>query len=374
MHVLEIAAWCGVVWWGLACLNVLLNLVLIPRLARESPAGAPPSLSVVIPARDEEAAVEDAVTSHCIQDYPGLQVVVVDDRSTDGTGAILERLSRRFPQLEVVRGSEPPEGWLGKAHALALGLGRATGELVLLADADVRFEPGVHRQAAGEMTRRNLDMLQLLARLEGRGLEPLVLSLFHGLALFAAPAYLVNVPAFRHAAFGASTGMMVRREAFEAAGGMAGVRMKIPNDLATGRMMKAYRGRYFVVTAFGQIAVRMYAGFRECIEGFTKNYFHFFDRNLALSSMLQTTDLAVEAVPALLLPLAAMLPAFAPIRLPILIEVATAAACNAAACLWSRQPLWIVRPVLWSWILCRSAWRYYRQGVVWRGRRYEKVG
>jgi hypothetical protein len=104
-----------------------------------------PRLSVVIAARDEAAAVEQALSSVLLQQYPDFEVVVVDDRSTDGTGAILDRMAEREPRLRVVHVDAVPAGWLGKNHALHLGAQGATGELILFTDADVAPQRGRHR-------------------------------------------------------------------------------------------------------------------------------------------------------------------------------------------------------------------------------------
>ncbi len=370
-----ILLWAVVAFWALALLLLLVNLCRIPELLRGLSLNGYPLLSVIIPARDEAAIIERTVEAHCGQDYPCLQVVVVDDGSTDGTAEILESLRRLYPCLEVVRGQEPPEGWLGKPNAQRVGLSRATGDLLLFADADVIYAPGVHRRAVAELTSRNLDMLLLLSNLESRGLEPLVMTMLDAFCLYASPSFLHNIPWFRSFAFGAGSGNLVRRDAFEAAGGIDRIRAEVIDDVAMGRMMKRYRGRFRFVTAFDSIRVRMYRGLGGCMEGFTKNYYHFFGRNPLWAAFWQGGDLLVHTLPAALLLASLPVPALAPLRWPAALAVAAGLICNAATCLWSRHPLWAalafpLRPMLWSWILLRSAWRYYRHGLVWRGRAY----
>jgi glycosyltransferase involved in cell wall biosynthesis len=103
--------------------------------------GQAPKVSIVVPARNEERKIEPAIVSMLSQRYPRLEVVVVDDRSTDRTGAILDGLVEREPRLEAVHLRELPSGWLGKNHALQRGAERATGDWLLFADADVTMAP-----------------------------------------------------------------------------------------------------------------------------------------------------------------------------------------------------------------------------------------
>lgn len=377
MTTLTISLWTVAAWWAYAVVNAALNLALVPRLPRGEVGGSLPSLSVVIPARNEERRIGEAVAAHCVQDYPGLQVVVVDDGSTDATPAILEELAGRHPNLLVVTGGELREGWLGKPNAQRQGLERATGEMVLFADADVIYTPGVHRRAVGEMLRRNLDMALLLSRLEGRGLEPLVLSMLDAFAFYASPTWLVNARWLKGFAFGAGSGNLVRREAFEAAGGMERIGGEVIDDVAMGLMMKAYRGRFRVLLCFKEIRVRMYEGLAGCVEGFTKNYFGFFKYSPLRAGLLQAMDVAIHLAPPLALGAALLLPWARPLLLPAALATGAGFLLELGACLWAGHPPWValaypIRPLVWSHILWRSARRYYSRGLVWRGRTYAK--
>ncbi len=364
----------------MASLYAVLNRLLIPRLPKSSSSGGPlPSLSVVIPARDEASGIETAVASHCSQDYPNLQVVVCDDGSADGTQAILARLKERFGNLEVVQGKEPPEGWLGKPNAMSQALERATGEFILFVDADVRYAPGVHARAAREMARGNYDMLLLLSTLEGEGLEPLVTSFLDAFALYSVPSFLANCRGLKWFAFGAGSGNLVRREALEAAGGLESIKSEVVDDVALGKRIKALRGRFRFVTAFGDIRVRMYPSFTASIDGFTKNLYSAFDRNLLFGSAGFVADVAVHVAPPVALALSAALPGASALFIPALASTAMGAFCNLQVSMWSGQPWWIVllfpaRTIIWVYIFLRSVAKYRRSGITWRGRAYGRGG
>jgi len=378
MKGLEILLWGVALFWALAAIHAVLNGLLIPRLPREAAKVALPFLSVIVPARNEEKGIGPALEGLCAQDHPNFEVVVVDDGSTDRTPEILEGLARRHSNLRVIGGVEPPTGWLGKPNAQRVGFENARGEVLLFVDADVRYAPGVLRRAASELEARRLDMLLLLSTLEARGLEHVLMSNLDAFTLYVSPAFLANVQALKGFAFGAGSGNLVRRGALQNSGGIEALRGEVVDDVAMGRRIKATGGRFRFVTAFPDVRVRMYDGLASAVEGFTKNYFAFFGFNPLLGAFLEGGNLAVHTLPAALLLLAPFLPL--PPVIPALAASAFGAGLvlNSALCLWSGKPLWIaplypLRPLLWALILFRSARRYYRKGIVWRGRKYGRT-
>ena len=176
-------AWLRVAWVGIRTDRCVDRLTAIPP---DPPPGGWPALTVVVPARDEARGVEASVRSLLAQDYPELRVVAVDDRSTDGTGAILDRVGSDEPRLRVVHVGELPPGWLGKNHACASGADAASDGWLLFTDGDVIFAPGALRRAVAYAGRHGLGHLVALPRLvavaadqlqvvfEGGALEPLV--------------------------------------------------------------------------------------------------------------------------------------------------------------------------------------------------------
>ena len=134
------------------------------------PAPAGPTLSIVTAARNEARGIEAAVKSLLRLDYPGLEIVIVNDRSEDDTGAILQRLVVDHPHLKVITIAELPPGWLGKNYALHTGAARATGQLLLFTDADIVFEPSTLRRAVALMEEERIDHLAAIPDVRVPGL------------------------------------------------------------------------------------------------------------------------------------------------------------------------------------------------------------
>ena len=121
-----------------------------------------PRISILFAARDEEEKLAAALATLMEIDYPGLEVIAVDDRSKDATGAILDEFAAAHPRLRVVHISQLPSGWLGKPHALQNAYEASTGDWLLFTDADVRFKPDILRRSIALAKARNLDHLTLM--------------------------------------------------------------------------------------------------------------------------------------------------------------------------------------------------------------------
>ncbi|MDE3154840.1 MAG: glycosyltransferase [Acidobacteriota bacterium] len=367
--------------WTLGGLLLLfLTAALVPRLRSQGP-GDPhpwPRVSIIVPARDEARSIEAAVRSHLAQDYPDWEVIVVDDQSSDGTGAILDRLAQTDSRLRVIHNRLLPAGWLGKPHALQLGADAATGELLLFVDADVRYEPGLLRAAVDWLQRSRSDFLSLLPRVEMTGFWESVLMPFVPGAFYTGLGLLANVDAVPWMAAGGGPGNLIRREVYRAIGGHAALASSVIDDVRLALLTKQAGHRCRIVRAEDVVALRMYHGFREVFDGFTKNVSHVYYGATGLALFgLTLAFLTAQALPPAVLLAAGAFPV--PAR-----DVALAAASVAAALAGRvvlqrllRAPLWAaltypLQAVVWAAITARSFyWRLVRNEVVWRGRRYD---
>ena len=199
-----------------------------------------PRLSVIVAARNESACIETCIRSLFRQDYPDLEVVAVNDRSTDDTGAILDRLAIEFAgRLRVSHVTSLPPGWFGKPHALDLGMKSASGSMVLFTDADCEFlAPAAMRTSVVEMLRDDLDFFSLAAQYTMNSLREClaVPCCAEALLIWLRPERASDPrspDAFANGAF-----IMVRRAPFESLGGWGSVRSKISEDLELARAAK----------------------------------------------------------------------------------------------------------------------------------------
>jgi chlorobactene glucosyltransferase len=378
IHALLVA---GVVATVLAAVALPVNLRAFPRfssVARGLRPGFLPRVSVVVPARDEAAAIERTVRSHLAQDYPDLQVVVVDDRSTDGTAKILETLSREDSRVTVVAGREPPEGWLGKPHALLQGARAADGDLLLFADADVRYEPRTLREAVAVMEERAIDLLAFFPRLETRGFWESVLMPYLGVAVFLGLGFLARVRRCP-IAMGSGAGNLVRRRVYDSIGGHATLFDSVVDDVRLAITVKRGGFRVAAFRAEDRVTVRMYQGFRGVWNGFSKNVAWVYSGfGGALLFVLTIFLLAVSIAPAAVLALAAVGVAI-PSRDVVLAAAifASSALVRGALAAALGDPLWpaLSHPIMtavWAGLMGRSLFqRFIRKRLTWRGREFD---
>jgi chlorobactene glucosyltransferase len=372
--------WICVAYSACALLMVVVNSAALPGLSREAPAGADaPFLSIVVPARNEERAIEAGMRSLLAQDYARFEVIAVEDRSADRTGEILRMLAAADPRLTVLAGVEPPPGWLGKPHALWQGAVRARGELLLFADADVRYHPRAVSQAVGFLDRTRADLVALFPRLETEGFWEPVLMANLACTIYFGPGFLANVGRPRWLAVGSGAGNLVRRTVYDAVGGHETLRASVIDDVRLAVEAKRAGFRVRALVATDRIAVRMYHGFREVWDGFTKNTaFALGGLMGAFILFLAVLWILVSVVPPAVA-LAAVFGAPVPARDAALAAVSWGllVAARAALAVATKERIWtaLTQPLMslvWAGILLRSIYhRFVLRSVAWRGRSFD---
>jgi hypothetical protein len=246
-------------------------------LAEESPEppARPPLVSVVVPARDERRNIEACLTSVLSSTYPALEVVVVDDHSADGTGALARAVAARDPRVRVVESPPLPPGWFGKQWACATGVRAARGEILLFTDADTRHASDLVTRSVNALCSRQADLLSVIGRQElgsfwERVVQPQVLVVIAG--RYGSTERVNRSP---RAADKIANGqcLFVRRPAYDAAGGHAAVRDSVAEDLMLAKRMFEAGGRVSLVLGADQLSTRMYTSLGELIRGWRKNVF-----------------------------------------------------------------------------------------------------
>lgn len=262
----------------LLCLAMAVQLTFglsrVPRLENwRTDAAQLPRVSIIVPARNERRHVETALRSLLRLDYPDLEIVAVDDRSSDGTGEILDRLAAEFPALCVVHVADLPPGWLGKNHALGMGAGRATGPWLLFTDADVTMAPSTLRRAVSYAEQNGLDHLAMMPGIVMPSLllQSFVVTFVTFFCIYFQPWKASNPRSKRYIGVGAFN--LVRRDAYRQVGTHAAIRMRPDDDMMLGKLIKKHGFRQDSASGIGLISVPWYGSLREVFVGLEKNAF-----------------------------------------------------------------------------------------------------
>jgi glycosyltransferase involved in cell wall biosynthesis len=348
----------------------------IPRLPAVPLAATPPRLSVVVPARDEGTTIGRALESLLAQNYPDLEVIAVDDRSSDATGDVLRAVAANDPRLLVLRVDDLPAGWLGKNHALWRGADRATGEWLLFTDADVVFARGALGRAIAYASAEGLDHLTLAPHLAARGLLLRAFVAFFGYAFVALwGAYLANDPKSKRGV-GIGAFNLVRRSAYERIGTMRALSLRPDDDIRLGRRLRGFGFRQRVLNGNELLSVEWYPTLGSAVRGLEKSMYSSMEYRI------------VDAVAVLLYLGATMVWPFAGVVLLGGIDrvlLAIVVACLTASLLEtyrqsmsrrlgpSAMVVSLLLPfsaVCFGWAIVRSVYLAETRGVRWRGTTY----
>jgi chlorobactene glucosyltransferase len=277
------------IWWlllGIVALVWLTRHVVISRSIREQtrlssslcshPIDDAPFISVLIAAKDEEQNIETAVRTFLDQDYRDFEMIVVNDRSVDRTGEILERIRVEQPdgRLKVIHVDALRDGWFGKCNAMDLGVAHAKGRWLCFADADCRQTSHSTLTVAMQYARaQDVAFLSILPRLENRSLwEKIIQPVCGAVMMNRFNPRFVNDP--NHpAAYANGAFMLISRDCYESIGGHASVRTMMNEDMHLARLTKEQGHRLRIVENEDLYTVRMYSSLPEIWNGWSRIFY-----------------------------------------------------------------------------------------------------
>lgn len=328
-----------------------------------------PSLSVIIPACNEGNTIGAALEGWAGQDYPRLELILVNDRSSDNTGEIMERLASLDPRVRVRQVDALPPGWLGKVHALHVGTLEARGEWLLFTDADVHLHAGTLEKTVGHAVSRNLDHLVGIPQLQP--LEfwlDIAVALFNRIPMLTMRVWDVENPHSKGSA-GIGAFNLVRREALERTPGFEWLRLEVADDVTLGQMLKAHGARQSMVHGRDAITLQWYDSFTAMLRGTEKIW-------LSGTGNYQPAGLAAFIAVWTLLELSPFMAlGLNPRAGAALIAVSYAVNLNARR-FHDWKPvtpalLWPIGSLMLSYSALRAAWvTQKRGGLDWRGTLY----
>jgi Glycosyl transferase family 2 len=359
--------------WVASVIDLAIGIRTIPWLRDQAPLEDEkcPAVSILFAGRDEAEKMPGAIATMLALDYPRYEVIAVDDRSVDATGAILAAGAKKDVRLKPARVDSLPAGWLGKPHALEKAYERSSGEWLVFTDADVHFRPDVLRRVIALAERMKWDHLTLLAtpKLYTFG-EKMALMFFSTCFLIGTRPWRANDPKSRgYSGIGAF--QLVRRSAYEKAGTHRRLAMEVIDDLKLGKIVKEAGFRSGVARGEDAVSVHWHAGLANIVRGTTKNFFAAtgFSLPVLASQVLGTLTMFVLPVAALVfvrgwaLVFAATAAIFA-----LIIATGAARAIGASGFYGLTYP---IGAVIICWMLLRStAVTLWQGGVTWRGTFY----
>lgn len=359
----------------LITVNYLLNL----RVFRFPPisfvANPPPKVSVLIPARNEELRLRPCLGTLSDSDYPILEILVLDDHSTDGTAQLVNQRAKGDPRIRLLSGQPLPAGWVGKPWACHQLSQEAQGEYLLFVDADTRFSDITISQAVNLAHREKADLISLWPYLESLSWsERLVIPFVHLFILFYLPHW-VRAPL---RCFGAANGQFVlfRRTAYEQIRGHESVRDHLVEDISLARNLRQAGHKVLNLDgtnpghAIALVRCRMYTRVAELWEGFTKNLYPSFDGNFPAFLFFQLVQGVIFLAPFVLL--------FTPYRSPLVwTEIAIIFALRFSLAHRFRQSYLgaLLHPLGQTMVLSiaiHSWWQALRGRLPWKGRHYPR--
>jgi hypothetical protein len=330
-----------------------------------------PKVSIVVAARDEAKHVEAATRSLLALDWPDLEIVAVDDRSTDGTGEILDGLARMDRRLRVVHVKELPPGWLGKNHALHVGAAAATGGWLLFTDGDVLFHPEALRQAVAYANREQLDHLAVgpEAPVDGLWLQAAIAGFGVFFSVFTRAWKVRDPKSSAHIGIGAFN--LVRRAAYLRAGGHAALPLRPDDDLKLGKRLKETGSKQDVVFGRGRLSVEWYGSLREMAHGLEKNAFASLEYSVPATVAAALAVALLFVLPFLLLPWSEGVPRLLFLATYLLQAVATGVSAYRLGLDPWLGPMFPFAAGFMIYVILRSMTVTLRQGGIrWRGTFY----
>jgi glycosyltransferase involved in cell wall biosynthesis len=259
--------------WIVATIDASFGFRRLDSLEKAEAADTGPMLSVIVAARNEEEHIYQSVHTQLSQTYKNVEWILVNDRSEDATGKLMNNLNDLDKRVNVIHIERLPEGWLGKNNALDKGYKQASGKLILFTDADVMYEPEAFSKAVGYFEKHCLDHMTAAPNLSAKPfwLKSFVAFFLFGFSYYKRP-WLANNPRSK-TGIGIGAFNMMTRSAYEKIGTHEQIKMRPDDDLQLGMKVKAAGLRQRIVTAMTLIEVEWYPSLKEALAGLEKNTF-----------------------------------------------------------------------------------------------------
>ncbi|WP_442598618.1 glycosyltransferase [Neobacillus sp. D3-1R] len=255
-------------------------------------------VSVIIAARNEEISIEATILSLLNQTHQNLELIVVNDRSTDATDLKINRLANQHQRIVPIHIETLPGGWLGKNHALYKGYLAASGNFLLFADADIHFQANTISKALTYMKAQNVGHLTLAPDLQARGfwLQAFISYFLYGFSVFKRP-WTANNDHSRKGGVGIGAFNLIKRDVYEQIGTHEAIKNRPDDDLKLGQAIKQQGFKQRFLSGVHQVWVEWYPSLKEAIKGLEKNTFAGLHYSLVVTVFAITSILVTHFLP-----------------------------------------------------------------------------
>jgi chlorobactene glucosyltransferase len=364
-------------------INFIINIILFKDITKyklpENLIKSPPLVSVLIPARNEELNIKRCINSLLKQDYPNIEILVLDDNSTDSTSQIVKKLEKRDKRVKLFEGKPLKEGWLGKSYACWQLSKYAKGEYLVFTDSDtLHFENSIS-SLIGSLTINRLDGLSAVPRQIMVTLhERMVYIWVHFGILTLLPLILVKKS--KNPLFSTANGQCIlfKNDVYKKIGGHKSIRTEILEDIHISKQAKRLGYKFMVFDGSKNIHCKMYRNFSQLISGFSKFMFAAFDYQIFTITAVVLLISALFLFPFILLPLGILFFSWSArtmgliiiqILIVLIMRVIMAIKIKSRATDAFLHPISMIYIIL----ICTNSvlQAKFREGILWKSRKYD---
>jgi glycosyltransferase involved in cell wall biosynthesis len=326
-----------------------------------------PSLSIIVPARDEGKQIEAGLTSLLRLDYPDLEIIAIDDRSTDETGRVMDRLAALDARLRVIHVHELPTGWLGKVHAMQAGADVARGEFLLFTDGDVVFEPDALRLAVLYSEHERLDHLCLFPNMVQNTYWERAVVCYFALLFMAGTKHWLVRSRLKSAYVGIGAFNLVRQRAYAACGGHTPLRLDVLDDVKLGKLLRDAGCRQDALLSGDLVRVPWQPSLWGLVRGLEKNGFAALRYSYSMLFYFSISALPLALAPYVAVSLLPDARSYGYLATLVLLHGVYGALGRCLVGSWLITPAFPIATLILVFAFWRSTWITLRQGGVrWR--------
>ena len=339
----------------------------------------PPLVSILIPARNEEINIEKCIRTFVKQDYPNLEILVLDDNSTDNTYSIVKKISQKNKNVKIFKGKQLPQGWLGKNFACYQLSRYAKGEYFFFTDADTHHFQNSVSSSLAAMLNNDLDALcpfprEIMVTIH----ERMVIPFMNFVILLFMPLALIRKSKNPLFCTGVGQCLLFRREVYFGMGGHAAIKGKILEDVHITKKTKEMGYSYMIFDGRKIISCRMYNSFKQVFVGYSRILFSAFDYNVFMIALAVIFFILLFLLPNIFFPLGLIFYRWPrEILLPIVVQISIVSFIRTVNALRFKERLFdiLLSPLSIVYIVFISINSVLQSklgsGIYWKGRTYQ---